>query len=76
MNHKAIEFEVLDDHLAAILRAKSDWQRLRSVDAFWQSARAILRAAICTEHPEWNRDQIHREIAQRISNGALDDVPD
>ncbi len=67
-------FEIIDDQMAAILRRKTDAQRLRSVDAFWKSARAIIRAAIRTEHPEWNLPAVNQEIARRISNGALDDV--
>lgn len=66
--------EVVDDDMAAVLRKKTDAQRLRSVDAFWKSARAILRAAICTEHPDWDSGKVNSEIARRISNGALDNV--
>ena len=71
---KAPRFEIIDDQMAAVLRRKTDAQRLRSVDAFWKSARAIIKAAICTEHPEWDLQTINQEIARRISNGALDDV--
>jgi hypothetical protein len=74
MTQKMPRFEIIDDQMAAILRRKTDAQRLRSVDAFWKSARAIIKAAICTEHPEWDSQTINHEIARRISNGALDDV--
>ena len=67
-------FEVIDDQMAEILRRKTDVERLRSVDAFWKSARAIIKAAVCTEHPEWDSVAVNREIARRISNGVLDDV--
>ncbi len=67
-------FEIIDDQMASVLRQKTDAQRLRSVDAFWKSARAIIKAAICTEHPEWDAKRINSEIARRISNGALDDT--
>jgi hypothetical protein len=73
--HRLLQtFEVIDDRMADLLRQKSDTQRLRSVDAFWNSARAILKAAIRTKHPEWSLDQVHVEIARRISNGAIDHV--
>ena len=66
-----VKFEIIDDQMAEILRRKSDIQRLRSVDTFWRSARAILRAAIITEHPDWDATRVNREISSRISNGAV-----
>ncbi len=67
-----VKFEIIDDQMAEILRRKTDIQRLRSVDTFWRSARAILRAAIVTEHPDWEAIRVNREISSRISNGAVD----
>ena len=75
MNTRLQTFEMIDDRVAEALRHKTDAQRLRSVDAFWNSARAILKAAIRTEHPDWNLDQVNVEVARRISNGAIDNVP-
>ncbi|MFO0943824.1 MAG: hypothetical protein U0930_24065 [Pirellulales bacterium] len=72
MNPLLFSFEVIDDQTAEILRRKTDFQRLRSVDAFWNSARAVLKAAIRTEHPDWDQQQIQMEVARRISNGVLD----
>jgi hypothetical protein len=66
MNGRLQTFEMIDEKIADALRQKTDAQRLRSVDAFWNSARAILKAAIRTEHPDWSLDQVH---------GALDHVP-
>lgn len=75
MNPLLKTFEMIDDTMAEVLRKKTDAERLRSVDAFWNSARAILKAAIRTEHPEWTLTQVNVEIARRISNGAVNDVP-
>jgi hypothetical protein len=75
MNTRLLLFEMIDDRIAEALRQKTDAQRLRSVDAFWNSARAILKAAIRTEHPDWSLDQVNVEVARRISNGAIDNVP-
>lgn len=74
MNSILQTFEVIDDQMAEALRRKSDAQRLRSVDAFWNSARAILKAAIRTEHPDWSLERVQAEIARRISNGVLEHV--
>ena len=75
MNTRLQTFEMIDDRVAEALRQKTDAQRLRSVDAFWNSARAILKAAIRTEHPDWSLDQVNVEVARRISHGAIDNVP-
>lgn len=70
----SVQFEIIDDQVAEILRRKTDVQRLRSVDAFWRSARAILRAAIVTENPDWDGLRVNAEISRRISNGKVDDA--
>lgn len=64
-------FEMLDDEMANILRQKSAVERLRIAERMWESARAILRGAIRTEHPDWTEDQVNREIACRISHGVV-----
>lgn len=68
------EFELMDDAMADVLRSKSEVQRLRIAARMWQSARAILRGAIRTEHPDWDQSKVNREIADRISHGATKDV--
>lgn len=70
----APRFEIIDDQMAEILSRKSDVQRLRSVDSFWRSPRAILRAAIVTKHPDWDRDRVNVEISHRISNRTVDNA--
>jgi len=74
MTEKQVQFEIVDDQVAAILHGKNDCERLRSVDANWRSARVILKAAIVTEHPDWDPPRVNQEIARRISNGVIDDV--
>lgn len=63
--------EGMDDAMADILRQKTEVERLRIAGRMWKSARVILRGAIQTEHPEWNVDQVNREIARRISHGVV-----
>ena len=63
--------EVMDDVMADVLRQKTEAERLRMAGRMWQSARAILRGAISTEHPDWSQVQINREIARRISHGIV-----
>lgn len=68
--------EVIDDDMADVLRLKTEAERLKIADRLWKSARTILRGAIQTEHPDWNVDQVNREIAHRISHGAVTHGPD
>jgi hypothetical protein len=69
-----LDFEVMDDAMANVRRAKSEAERLQIAARMWLSARAILRGAIRTEHPDWDSEKINREIARRISHGAADNV--
>lgn len=64
--------EVMDDAMADILREMTEVERIRIAGRMWQSARAILRGAIQTEHPDWDTEQVNREIARRISHGVVD----
>lgn len=71
MNYRKFQFEVMDDAMADILRQKTEVERLRIAGNMWKSARVILRGAIRTEHPDWDADQVNREIARRISHGVV-----
>ena len=71
MNPRRPVVEVMDDAMADILRQKTEVERLQMAGRCWQSARAILRGAILTQHPDWNTDQVNREIARRISHGMV-----
>jgi hypothetical protein len=64
-------FEILDDQMADVLRQKSEVERLKIAARMWRSARAILRGAIQTEHPDWDAERVNREIARRISHGVV-----
>jgi hypothetical protein len=63
--------EVMDNAMVDVLRQKTEVERLRIAGRMWKSARVILRGAIRTEHPDWNVDQVNREIARRISHGLV-----
>lgn len=64
--------EVMDDAMADILREMTEVERLRIAGRMWQSARTMLRGAIQTEHPDWDAEQVNREVAMRISHGVVD----
>jgi Rv0078B-related antitoxin len=75
VNIRQPAIEVMDDVMADILRRKSEVERLRIAGRMWQSARVILRGAIQTAHPEWDTEQVNREIARRISHGVVTHDP-
>jgi len=68
-------FEMMDDAMAEILSRKTEVERLAIAARMWRSARTILRGAILTEHPDWSVEQVNREIAHRISHGAVGHEP-
>jgi len=63
--------EVIDDEMAAVIRAKSGAQRLRIADGMYASARQMLLSHLRSEHTDWNEKQISREAARRLSHGAV-----
>lgn len=63
--------EVLDDAMAEVLRRKSPADRLAIAHAMWRSAGEMLRHALRGEHPGWMDEAIEREVARRLSHGAV-----
>lgn len=63
--------EVMDDDMAAVLRAKTGAQRLQIADRLFAFARDLITARIRQEHPDWSVQQQRREIARRLSHGAV-----
>jgi len=65
------QIEVLDEEMAAVLRAKTGSERLRIAFGMYSSARRMLISHLSTEHPDWSEDEICRETARRLSHGAV-----
>ena len=63
-------FEIPDDAMAALLRAKSGTERLRMAFGMWRTARLIVTAGVRDQHPEWTDAQVGREVARRMSHGT------
>jgi hypothetical protein len=66
--------EVVCDAVAAILRKKTEAERLAIAFRMWDFARDTLLCAVRSEHPEWQDQRVKREVAKRISHGAVADV--
>ncbi len=65
------QIEVLDDAVAEILRLKTPGERLKIAFDMWESVRKMLMNHLAKSHPEWDESTICREVARRMSHGAV-----
>lgn len=65
------QIEVIDDVMAEILRRKTPAERIRIAFDIWASTRNMLINYLKNIHPEWNGEKIEREVARRLSHGAI-----
>ena len=63
--------QIIDDKMAELLRAKTEAERFAMIDRSWRFARQMIQAMIIHEHPNWSDDQVRREVARRMSHGAV-----
>ncbi|MDC8449426.1 MAG: hypothetical protein LV473_13840 [Nitrospira sp.] len=66
-----VRIEVMDDTMAEILRRKTPAERLAIGFGLWRSAQKLLRGQLASLHPEWDAQQLEREVARRLSHGAV-----
>jgi len=60
-----------DPALIAILRRQTPDQKLAALDAMWRSARTFVCAGVRAQHPDWSESSVAREVAVRMSHGAV-----
>jgi hypothetical protein len=63
--------EVMDDDLAAVIRAKTGAERLKIASDMFSSARRMLVSYLRSEHPEWTEERVQYEASRRMSHGAI-----
>ena len=71
MSEPRPEPEVVCDAVAAILRLKTGAERLAIAVGMWDFVRGTIINAVRREYPGWTEQQIRREVARRISHGAV-----
>jgi len=71
VSYRPLCFEMIDDAMVEVLRAKSPAERLVISNRMWRSARKIVEAVLRTEHTDWSDEAIVREIARRMSHGTV-----
>ena len=65
------ELEVVDDEMARVLRGMTGAERLKIANDLFMSARRMMASHLAAEHPDWDADRIERDVARRISHGAV-----
>jgi hypothetical protein len=68
---EARPIEVVDDVMADVLRRKTPAERLAIAHSMWQSAHHMITNLVRAEHVGWPDEQIGREVARRLSHGAV-----
>jgi hypothetical protein len=63
--------EVIDEAMADVFRRKTPAERLAIAFGLWRSARKLLRGQLASLHPEWDVERLDREVARRLSHGAV-----
>jgi hypothetical protein len=64
-------YEMVDDVMVEVLRAKTPDEKLAMLDGLWRMARDLIRDKLRQDHPDWSADQIARETARRLSHGTV-----
>ncbi len=62
------QIEVVDDDMADVLKKKTPAERISIADNLWTSAHDMLMSLIGKVHPEWDIEQIKKEVARRLSH--------
>jgi hypothetical protein len=65
------QIETVDDTMAEILRRKTPAERIRIGFTLWTSARDMLMTHLKKTHPDWDNGRIEKEVARRLSHGAV-----
>lgn len=65
------QIEVLDNEMAKVLSKKTPAERIRIGFDIWLSSRNMLMTYLRKSHPEWSEDILIKEIAKRLSHGAV-----
>ena len=65
------QIEVVDDAMAEVLRHKTPAERIHIGFNLWISARNMLMTHLKKTHPEWDAKRLDREVARRLTHGAI-----
>ncbi len=60
----------MDPEMVEVLRAKSGAERLAIAFGLFRSARRMIASKLQAEHPDWEEEELQREVARRIASGS------
>lgn len=64
------QIEVVDDQMAAVLRAKTPAERIQMIAAANRTARLLAAAGVRYQHPDWDDKQVQTEVIRRVTGGT------
>ena len=64
------QIEVVDEAVAEALRRKTPGERMAMTCRAWEFARTWVRAAVKSQHPDWDERAVEAEVRRRLSGGA------
>lgn len=62
--------EVVDEHLAAVLREKTPAARVEMIFAANRTARLLAAAGVRHQHPDWDDARVQAEVIRRVCGGT------
>lgn len=64
-------FEILDPVVVECLRKLTPGEKLRQAFKMWDFAMLVMKASIRYDHPDWNDEQIQKEIVRRLRGNFM-----
>ncbi len=61
----------MTDEMAQVLRQKTGAERLAIAHRMWRFGYQLVSRSVKNQHPSWSEDQIRKEVARRMSHGAV-----
>ena len=71
LNRILSQIDMVDPRVATILRAMSGMERLRLAHDLWELTRDRLAAFLRSYHPEWDKAELQRRVADWLLHGSL-----
>lgn len=65
------QIEVMDEAMVEVYRRKTPAQRLAVAFGLWSATRQFLLNVVRDQHPNWGDQRVRREVARRMSGGAI-----
>ena len=64
-------YEIMDEEMSDIIRAKTPDERLAIAESMWRMARRLIRGTLRQDYPQWSEEELDKEAARRMSSGAF-----